>query len=98
MGAGRPGRAQPVRAAVGRRPDDSRFVELVAALTEASPEFREWWAEYPIRDFKPATIGIDHAQIGRVALEVFQLRLAEQPDLLLLLVMQVPASNDDLQG
>lgn len=83
------------RAAVGQRPDDPRFIEIVAALTEASPEFQEWWAEYPIRDFRPATIGIDHPRIGRIALEVFQFRLVEHPDLLM--VMQVPASNDDLQ-
>jgi hypothetical protein len=83
------------RAAVGQRPDDLRFAEIVAALTEASPEFQEWWAEYPVRYFRPATIGIDHPQIGRVALEMFQLRPVEHPDLLM--VMQVPASNDDLE-
>ena len=83
------------RAAVGQRPDDPRFADIVAGLTEASPEFQEWWAEYPIRYFRPATIRIDHPQIGRTAFEIFQLRLAEHPDLLL--VMQVPASNDDLE-
>jgi transcriptional regulator with XRE-family HTH domain len=83
------------RAAVGQRPDDPQFAEMVAALTEASPEFREWWAEYPIRYFRPATIGIDHPQIGRVALEMFQLRPVEHPDLLM--VVQVPAGDDDLR-
>ena len=72
-----------------------RLAEIVAALTEASPEFRAWWAEYPVRYFRPATIGIDHPQAGRLALEVHQLRLAEQPDLLM--VLQVPASRDDLE-
>jgi transcriptional regulator with XRE-family HTH domain len=83
------------RAAVGQRPGEARLAEIVAALTEASPEFREWWAEYPVRYFRPATIGIDHPQAGRLALEVHQLRLAEQPDLLM--VLQVPASRDDLE-
>jgi hypothetical protein len=83
------------RAAVSQRPDDPRFAQIVAALTEASPEFREWWAEYPIGYFRPATIGIDHPQIGRIALEIFQLRLVEHPDLLM--AMEVPASTDDLQ-
>ena len=67
----------------------------MAALTDASPDFREWWAEYPIRYFRPATIRFDHPQIGRVAFEVFQLRPVEHPDLLM--VMQVPASIDDLE-
>jgi hypothetical protein len=83
------------RAAVGQRPDDPRFAEIVAALDETSPEFREWWAEYPIGYFRPATIGIDHPLAGRIALEIFQLRLVEHPDLLM--VIEVPASSDDLQ-
>ncbi len=83
------------RAAVGQRPDEPGLAEIVAALTEASPEFRAWWAEYPVRYFRPATIGIDHPQAGRLALDVHQLRLAEQPDLLM--VLQVPASRDDLE-
>ncbi len=83
------------RTVVGQRPDDPRFAEIVAALAETSPEFREWWAEYPIGYFRPATIGIDHPQIGRIALEIFQLRLVEHPDLLM--VMEVPASTNDLQ-
>ena len=82
------------RAAVGQRPDQ-RFTTLVAALTQASPQFREWWAEYPIRHFRPATIKIEHPEIGRVDLEMFQLRPVEHPDLLM--VLQVPRSGDDLQ-
>lgn len=35
------------RALVGRRPDDPRLTALVANLSEASPEFRIWWSEYP---------------------------------------------------
>lgn len=83
------------RAAAGQRPDDPRFAELVAALTRASPHFQQWWAEYPIRDFRPATVGLEHPQSGRIVLELFQLRLVEHPDLVM--VMQVPPSNEDLQ-
>jgi transcriptional regulator with XRE-family HTH domain len=83
------------RAAVGQRPGDPRFAAIVAELTEVSPEFREWWAEYPIRDFRPATIAIDHPEIGRLDLEMFQLRPVEHPDILM--VLQVPRSTDDLQ-
>jgi hypothetical protein len=81
------------RIAAGRHPGDPRFGELVAALTEASPEFREWWAEYPVRYFRPATITIDHPGAGRIDFQMFQLRLAEHPGLLM--VIQVPATQAD---
>ena len=81
------------RAAVGQRPNDPRFVELVGALTETSPEFRRWWPEYPVSEFKPATVAVDHPETGRVALEMYHLRPIEYPDFLL--VMQVPATAED---
>ncbi len=77
------------RAAAGRHPGDPRFAELVAALTEASPQFRDWWAEYPVRYFRPAKITIRHPQAGTITLEMFQLRLEDDPGLLM--VVQVPA-------
>lgn len=83
------------RAAAGQRAGDPRFARMVTELTEASPEFREWWAEHPIRYFRPATIKIDHPEIGRLELEMFQLRPAEYSDLLM--VLQVPVSKADLQ-
>jgi hypothetical protein len=77
------------RAAAGRYPGDMRFAELAAALTEASPQFRDWWATYPVRYFRPAKIRINHPQAGRITLEMFQLRLEDNPSLLM--VIQVPA-------
>ena len=82
------------RATVGRSPDDPRLAELVAALTQASPQFREWWAEYPVRYFRPATIAIRHPQAGLIRLEMFQLRLVDRPDLIE--VIQVPADATSL--
>jgi transcriptional regulator with XRE-family HTH domain len=82
------------RAAAGRHPDDPRFAELVGALAAASPEFRDWWAEYPVGYFRPAAIGIDHPEAGRITLQMFQLRLVDQPDLIA--VIQVPADETSL--
>lgn len=81
------------RIAVGKNPKGTRFAELVSALTEASTEFREWWPEYPIRDFKPVTVAVDHPAAGHIALELYQLRPVEHPDLLV--VLQIPVSADD---
>jgi len=79
------------RAAFGQRPGDPRFAELVEALSEASPEFREWWAEYPVRYFRPAVIAVRHPEARLVQLEMFQMRLVDQPSLVM--VVQVPASE-----
>jgi len=76
------------RAAAGRHPGDPRFAELVTALTQASPQFRTWWAEYPIRYFRPAAIEINHPAAGLITLQMFQLRLVDQPGLIT--VVQVP--------
>jgi transcriptional regulator with XRE-family HTH domain len=83
------------RIAASQRPADPRFTELVAALTEVSPQFRAWWAEYPVRGFRPVSIVIDHPEAGPVTVELYQLRLAERPDITL--VLQVPASAADLR-
>ncbi len=82
------------RAAAGRRAGDPRFAELVAALTEASPQFRDWWAEYPVRSFRPVTVAVSHPEAGLIQLEMFQLRLVDQPGLIM--VIQVPASSTSL--
>jgi transcriptional regulator with XRE-family HTH domain len=79
------------RAAAGHRPDDPRFAELVAALTEASAQFRAWWDEYPVRYFRPALIRIAHPQAGRITLEMFQLRQEDDPSHLM--VLQVAADD-----
>lgn len=83
------------RAAAGQRPDDPRFTEIVTVLTATSPEFREWWPEYQVRHFKPATIEINHPDAGRLQLEMLQLRPVDRPDLLM--VLQIPATPDDLR-
>jgi len=82
------------RIAASQRPGDPRFAELVAALTRASPQFRVWWAEYPVRNFRPVSFIFDHPEAGPVTVEMYQLRLAERPDITL--VLQVPASAADL--
>ncbi|MFF0632050.1 helix-turn-helix transcriptional regulator [Nocardia sp. NPDC004151] len=81
------------RAVAGRTPDNPRLTALIADLTAASPEFRTWWQEYPVQDFRPATITLDHPTAGRLDLDVYQLRPVDNPDLLM--VVQLPATPAD---
>ncbi len=81
------------RAAAGRRPGDQRLTAVVTALGAASPEFRAWWQEYPVNEFRPATIGLSHPTAGELDLQLHQLRMVEDPDLLL--VLQLPATDED---
>jgi hypothetical protein len=81
------------RAVVGRRPGDQRLTTIVTALGTASPEFRAWWQEYPVNEFRPATIGLSHPIAGELDLQLYQLRMVEDPDLLL--VLQLPATDED---
>lgn len=46
-----------------------------------------------MQEFRHATIGIDHPDAGQNDLELFQLRLVENPDVLL--VAQLPATEKD---
>src|SRR6201986_5036080 len=71
-------------------PRDPLFTELVEALSEASPEFRDWWAEHAVRYFRPAVIAVRHPEAGVIQLEMFQLRLVDQPGVIM--VVQVPAN------
>ncbi|MFC6011050.1 helix-turn-helix transcriptional regulator [Nocardia lasii] len=84
-----------LRAIVGSRPDDARLAGLVAALTVHSAEFRTWWADYDVAEFRPTTVGLTHPSAGELELELFQSRPVEDPDLLL--VVQRPATDDDLR-
>jgi len=63
----------------------------VEALSEVNPQFRDWWAEHPVRYFRPAVIAVRHPEAGLIQLEMFQLRLVDQPGLIM--VVQVPASK-----
>lgn len=79
------------RAAAGRHPGNPRFAEIVEALSEASPQFRDWWAAHPIDYFRPAIVAVRHPGAGLIQLEMFQLRLVNQP--ILIMVIQVPSNQ-----
>ncbi|BCJ73627.1 transcriptional regulator [Catellatospora sp. IY07-71] len=80
------------RIAAGEHPGDPRYAYLVDLLRQASPEFAQWWAEYDVRPFRAARLVL-HGDAADTAVDVFQLRLVDEPELLM--VLQVPAPDLD---
>jgi transcription regulator MmyB-like protein len=95
VGAGHHGRHQEdAVGAVHRRSDRGRVVQVADdEIGARRADFRTWWAEYPVRDFQPTTIGIDHPTAGPIDLVLYQLRVVENPESLL--VVQIPATSAD---
>ena len=81
------------RAVAGRYPADTRLQRIVANLSETSPEFRDWWANYTVGGFTNPDHVIIHPVAGRIAFDLTQLRFVQHPALTL--VLQTPRTTDD---
>lgn len=81
------------RTAAGRHPGGARFDELVAALAEASAEFRSWWASYEVRSSINGPLQIRHRAVGVVRFDVTELRVCGHPALTL--SVHTPAGASD---
>lgn len=57
-----------LRLAAGRLPHDRGLAALVGELSIRSEEFRQWWAEHPVRDKSSGTKRFVHPVVGRLAL------------------------------
>lgn len=69
------------RAGHARRCDDSSFRELIEALLQASPSFREMWRRHEVTDAQLGTKVIDHPELGRLTLRHLQSIPTSDPDL-----------------
>ena len=69
------------RAEVGSRLGDPALLDLVARLTDASPEFRAGWERHDIRGFESRERVFHHPEFGVVTYEHHQLRPSDQPEL-----------------
>jgi transcriptional regulator with XRE-family HTH domain len=57
-----------LRAATGHRPDDSRLTQLVAQLSESSPDFRRLWTARELRHKVEGRKALNHPLMGRLTL------------------------------
>ncbi|WP_030410660.1 helix-turn-helix transcriptional regulator [Streptomyces sp. NRRL S-1448] len=69
-----------LRLDAGRHPDDPRTAELLAELSDASPEFREAWAEHRLKDKTHGRYVYRHPVVGELDLGFETLRLPDDPD------------------
>ncbi|MER6306855.1 helix-turn-helix transcriptional regulator [Streptomyces sp. NPDC001657] len=69
-----------LRLDAGRHPDDPRTAELLTELSDASPEFREAWAEHRLKDKTHGRYVYRHPVVGELDLGFETLRLPDDPD------------------
>jgi transcriptional regulator with XRE-family HTH domain len=81
------------RAEAGPRLGDRRYLDIVARLVEASPEFRDGWESHDVRGFQSRERVFHHAQAGRLVFEHHQLRPSDQPDIQLVVYTASDEAN-----
>ena len=72
---------------------DPEMVDLVARLSDASTEFRQWWPEHDVARFETRLRRFNHPRAGLLTFEYQQLSPAEWPALRV--VVQLPVPGDD---
>ncbi|MFB9686302.1 helix-turn-helix transcriptional regulator [Amycolatopsis plumensis] len=69
-----------LRAIAGRHPGHPRVTRLVAELTEASPEVREWWPHYDIQFSHAGHKRLRHPRLGLITVPHAAFHVAERPE------------------
>jgi hypothetical protein len=81
------------RAAAGEHAGDSRFAELVSALSDASDEFRSWWSTYEVRESFAGPLNVRVPGTGTIAFNVIELGV--RTDSTLTLSVHAPVRGGD---
>ncbi|MFI1994788.1 helix-turn-helix transcriptional regulator [Actinoplanes sp. NPDC020271] len=69
-----------LRAVAGRHPGHRRVTRLVAELTEASPEVRQWWPRYDIQFSHAGRKRFRHPRLGVITASHAAFHVAERPE------------------
>lgn len=72
------------RAELGHQLDEPDYAALVAAIQDASTEFREWWSLHDVAYFESRQRHLHHPIAGRLSFDHHKLLLADHPDLRLI--------------
>ena len=76
---------------------DPLFVELISSLEVASPEFRLWWMEHDILGRTDGYKEIEHPLVGRLTLSYVVLKVADNPNLEVVVYLPLPESGTSLR-
>jgi MmyB-like transcription regulator ligand binding domain len=76
---------------------DPWFAELINALEVASPEFHLWWKEHDILGRTDGHKEIDHPLVGRLALNYVVFKVADSPNLEVVMYLPLPESDTELK-
>jgi transcriptional regulator with XRE-family HTH domain len=76
---------------------DPWFAELINALEVASPEFRLWWKEHDILGRTDGQKEINHPLVGQLVLNYVVFRVADSPNLEVVMYLPSPESNTALK-
>jgi transcriptional regulator with XRE-family HTH domain len=85
------------RVSYSRFVGDPWFVELINNLEIASPEFRLWWTEHDILGRTDGRKEIDHPIVGRLELNYVVFKVADSPNLEVVLYLPLPESDTALK-
>nr|WSW69316.1 helix-turn-helix transcriptional regulator [Streptomyces sp. NBC_00995] len=83
------------RAACSECPDDEGFRAIVAEAKERSPEFAQLWARRDVAPGGQMRKELAHPTVGRLAMEVTQLRIPARPDLVVVLHNPWPGTGTE---
>jgi transcriptional regulator with XRE-family HTH domain len=76
---------------------DPWFAELINTLEAASSEFRLWWKEHDILGRTDGQKEIDHPLVGRLALNYVVFKVADSPNLEVVMYLPLPESDTALK-
>lgn len=85
------------RANYSRFVGDPLFTELINNLEVASPEFRLWWTKHDILGRTDGCKEIDHPLVGRLVLNYVVFKVADSPNLEVVMYLPLPESNTALK-
>ncbi len=81
------------RADNARHLGDPDFQELIEAVHDASPEFREWWPRHEVAQSGIGTKELKHDVVGKLFFEHAVFKLEETPEQRLVLYSPLPRCN-----